>query len=81
MSVSTIVGTCRDYLPITPNLNNLVHRDNYETYMSGSATKEALRAGGSASGRYEVLTGGASVDIGMQTMFHDQYSYALFEAQ
>ena len=50
MSVSTIVGTCRDYLPITPNLNNLVHRGNYETYMSGSATKEALRAGGSASG-------------------------------
>ena len=49
--------------------------------MNGSATKEALRAGASASGRYEVVTGGASVDVGIQTMFHDQYSYALFEAQ
>lgn len=49
--------------------------------MNGSATKAALRAGGSASGRYEVVTGGASVDVGIQTMFNDQYSYALFEAQ
>ena len=49
--------------------------------MNGSVTKEALRAGGSASGRYEVVTGGASVDVDIQMMFHDQYSYALFEAQ
>lgn len=61
--------------------NILAHQGNYETYVNGSTTKEALRAGGSASGRYEVVTGGASVDVGIQTMFNDQYSYALFEAQ
>ena len=49
--------------------------------MNDSATKEALLAGGSASGRYEVVTGGVSVDVGIQTMFHDLYPYALFEAQ
>ena len=61
--------------------NILVHRDNYATYKTGSATKEALRTGGSASGRYEVVSGGASVDVGIQTMFNDQFSYALFEAK
>ena len=83
MVVSTVVGG--KWMPrifasnCTSNI--LVHRDNYATFKNGSATKEALRTGGSASGRYEVVTGGASVDVGIQTMFNDQFSYALFEAR
>ena len=57
-----------------PNLVK-AHTDAYQT---GSEARKELAVGGSAKGRYEVVSGDASIDVAIQRMFQDNRQYAMF---
>ena len=49
-----------------------------ETYTTGSEARKAIGAGGSAQGKFKVVEGDASVDVGIQNNFKEDRAYEMF---
>ena len=49
-----------------------------EVYTDGSSAVEDIKVGGKLEGRYEVVTGDASINAGVQKQFSENYQYGLF---
>ena len=47
-------------------------------YKDGSSATTDIKIGGSLEGRYEVVTGDASINAGVQKQFSETYQYGLF---
>lgn len=52
--------------------------DDIRSFESGIEAASALRFGGELSGRYEVVQGDASIDVGISKIFHDSFQYGLY---
>ena len=49
-----------------------------DTFADGSSAATAIQVGGKLEGRYEVVTGDASINVGVSKSFRKEFQYAFF---